>query len=104
MIANVTVTVKEIPDEAVDNSGSIRFMGITKENFIKPGANVRRIRYDQFENNFKTFCCGCAKYEHEVLTEEIYYNYREKVKKIYYKKNSLHDLQCRKKMLIFSPY
>lgn len=38
--ANVTVTVKEIPDEAVDNSGSIRFMGITKENFIKPNSQV----------------------------------------------------------------
>ncbi len=32
----VTVTVKEITDEAVDNSGSIRFMGTTKEAFIIP--------------------------------------------------------------------
>ncbi|CAL8115153.1 unnamed protein product [Orchesella dallaii] len=37
--AKVNVTVKEITDEAVDNSGSIRFSGITKEGFIKPEAN-----------------------------------------------------------------
>lgn len=36
--AIVTVTVKKIEDEAVDNSGSIRFRGITKEEFIEVDA------------------------------------------------------------------
>ena len=40
MKAVVNVTVKEIPEEAVMQSGSIRFMGITKEQFIKPDARV----------------------------------------------------------------
>lgn len=34
--ATVNVTVKEIPEEAVDNSGSIRFAGTTDEEFITP--------------------------------------------------------------------
>ena len=34
--AVVDVTVKEIPEEAVLQSGSIRFVGKTKEEFIKP--------------------------------------------------------------------
>nr|MBE5724508.1 Cadherin-N [Cucujiformia] len=33
--ANVTVTVKEIPHEAVVNSGSVRIAGITDEDFIR---------------------------------------------------------------------
>lgn len=33
--ANVTVTVKEIPEEAVYNSGSIRISGVTAEDFIR---------------------------------------------------------------------
>lgn len=35
--ATVTVTVKEIPEEAVDRSGSIRLAGISAEEFITPG-------------------------------------------------------------------
>jgi len=34
--AVVNVTVREIPEEAVDKSGSIRFVGITAEEFITP--------------------------------------------------------------------
>uniref|UniRef100_A0A6B2EJU5 Cadherin egf lag seven-pass g-type receptor n=1 Tax=Phlebotomus kandelakii TaxID=1109342 RepID=A0A6B2EJU5_9DIPT len=34
VIAEVTVTVREIPEEAVDKSGSIRFYGVTAEEFI----------------------------------------------------------------------
>lgn len=34
--AVVNVTVKEIPEEAVDSSGSIRFAGITAEEFVTP--------------------------------------------------------------------
>lgn len=34
--AIVNATVKEIPEEAVDKSGSIRFAGITAEEFITP--------------------------------------------------------------------
>lgn len=33
--ANVTVTVKSIPHEAVLNSGSVRISGITDEDFIR---------------------------------------------------------------------
>lgn len=33
--ANVTVTVREIPHEAVINSGSIRIAGISDEDFIR---------------------------------------------------------------------
>lgn len=32
--AFVNVTIKEIPEEAVDKSGSIRFEGITAEEFV----------------------------------------------------------------------
>lgn len=35
--STVTVTVKEIPEEAVDRSGSIRLAGISAEEFITPG-------------------------------------------------------------------
>lgn len=35
VVADVTVTVKEIPEEAVDKSGSIRFHGITAEDFVE---------------------------------------------------------------------
>ncbi|XP_054263289.1 DE-cadherin-like [Macrosteles quadrilineatus] len=37
--ATVNVTVKEIPEEAVDKSGSIRFAGITAEEFITPDSH-----------------------------------------------------------------
>lgn len=33
--ASVTITVKEIPEEAVDKSGSVRLLGITAEQFIQ---------------------------------------------------------------------
>lgn len=35
--STVVVTVKEIPEEAVDKSGSVRLAGITAEEFITPG-------------------------------------------------------------------
>ncbi|XP_053615314.1 DE-cadherin isoform X2 [Plodia interpunctella] len=37
--ATVNVTIKEIPEEAVDKSGSIRFVNITAEDFIIPEAD-----------------------------------------------------------------
>lgn len=37
--ALVNVTVKEIPEEAVTNSGSVRFLGIRQEDFIMPNEN-----------------------------------------------------------------
>ncbi|KAL1114964.1 hypothetical protein AAG570_007787 [Ranatra chinensis] len=37
--ALVNVTVKVIPEEAVDKSGSIRFSGITAEEFVNPDSN-----------------------------------------------------------------
>ncbi|XP_046488919.1 DE-cadherin isoform X1 [Neodiprion pinetum] len=37
--AYVNVTIKEIPEEAVIKSGSIRFSGITAEEFVAPGAS-----------------------------------------------------------------
>ncbi|XP_014244956.1 DE-cadherin isoform X2 [Cimex lectularius] len=39
VFATVNVTVKEIPEEAVDKSGSVRIAGITAEEFIEPNAN-----------------------------------------------------------------
>ncbi|XP_026332342.1 DE-cadherin isoform X2 [Hyposmocoma kahamanoa] len=36
VVATVNVTVKDIPEKAVDNSGSIRFMNISAESFIIP--------------------------------------------------------------------
>lgn len=35
--ATVNVTVKEIPEEAVDRSGSVRLAGVSAEEFITPG-------------------------------------------------------------------
>lgn len=35
--STVVVTVKEIPEEAVDKSGSVRLAGISAEEFITPG-------------------------------------------------------------------
>ncbi|XP_014282551.1 DE-cadherin isoform X2 [Halyomorpha halys] len=37
--ATVNVTVKEIPEEAVDKSGSVRLVGITAEEFIESDSN-----------------------------------------------------------------
>jgi hypothetical protein len=37
--ATVNVTVKYIPEEAVDNSGSVRMVGLTAEDFIQPDAS-----------------------------------------------------------------
>jgi hypothetical protein len=37
--ATVNVTVKYIPEEAVDKSGSVRMFGLTAEEFIQPGAS-----------------------------------------------------------------
>lgn len=41
--AIVNVNVKEIPEEAVDKSGSIRFINITAEDFIRPEQDVSMI-------------------------------------------------------------
>lgn len=38
--ATVNVTIKEIPEEAVDKSGSIRFVNVTAEDFIIPEEDV----------------------------------------------------------------
>lgn len=52
--ANVTVTVKEIPEEAIYNSGSIRVSGITAEDFIRvydwkrPG-QLQRSKYEKLK-------------------------------------------------------
>lgn len=40
VIATVNVTVKDIPEVAVDNSGSIRFVNVTPESFIIPESDV----------------------------------------------------------------
>ncbi|XP_049885544.1 DE-cadherin [Pectinophora gossypiella] len=39
VIATVNISVKEIPEEAVDKSGSIRFINVTAEAFIVPEAD-----------------------------------------------------------------
>jgi hypothetical protein len=44
--ANVTVTVREIPHDAVINSGSVRIAGLTDEDFIRVwNYRVRNFRY-----------------------------------------------------------
>lgn len=43
--ATVTVTVKEIPEVAVDRSGSIRLAGISAEEFITPGPVCKMISF-----------------------------------------------------------
>ncbi|KAG8237691.1 hypothetical protein J437_LFUL017859 [Ladona fulva] len=50
--AYVNVTVKEIPEIAVDNSGSIRFSGITAEDFVssKQGISKRDLLQDKLAN------------------------------------------------------
>lgn len=48
--ANVTVVVKEIPHEAVINSGSMRIVGISDEDFIRNGTGTKRNR-SQAEQN-----------------------------------------------------
>lgn len=51
VIAQVVVTVKSIPEEAVDKSGSIRFYGVSAEEFIavKEGSEISL--KDRFRNN-----------------------------------------------------
>jgi hypothetical protein len=46
--ATVNVTVKEIPEEAVDKSGSVRIFGITAEEFIRPGPHGVPSKHEQF--------------------------------------------------------
>ncbi|GLH15736.1 DE-cadherin [Gryllus bimaculatus] len=46
--AAVNVTVKELPEEAVDKSGSIRFAGVSAEDFIAPGPNLKPSKLAQF--------------------------------------------------------
>ncbi|XP_068904358.1 neural-cadherin isoform X12 [Tenebrio molitor] len=52
--ANVTVTVKEIPHEAVVNSGSVRIAGITDEDFIRiwdyKTQSLSRSKADKFKD------------------------------------------------------
>lgn len=55
--ATVNVTVKLIPEEAVDKSGSIRFSGITDEEFIAP--NVRH--FIGFSQAVQFFFVACGR-------------------------------------------
>ena len=46
VLANVTVTVREIPHDAVINSGSVRIAGLTDEDFIRVwNYRVRNFHY-----------------------------------------------------------
>ncbi|XP_069678927.1 DE-cadherin [Periplaneta americana] len=47
--ATVNVTVKEIPEEAVDKSGSVRMVGITAEEFIEPGPGGKPSKHELFQ-------------------------------------------------------
>lgn len=51
VIAKVTVTVKEIPEEAVDKSGSIRFYGTTAEEFIAIPTDGNETKKDRLRSN-----------------------------------------------------
>ncbi|XP_038114556.1 DE-cadherin [Culex quinquefasciatus] len=48
--AKVVVTVKEIPEEAVDKSGSIRFYGITAEEFVSRSPSLSLTPKDRLQN------------------------------------------------------
>lgn len=49
--ANVSVTIKNIPEEAVINSGSIRLFNITEEEFIKSTKDTESLK-DRFQSKF----------------------------------------------------
>ncbi|EAT33862.1 AAEL013873-PA [Aedes aegypti] len=49
--AKVLVTVKEIPEEAVDKSGSIRFYGITAEEFVSRSPSLSLTPKDRLQNS-----------------------------------------------------
>ncbi|XP_066996058.2 DE-cadherin [Anabrus simplex] len=53
--AIVNVTVKEIPEEAVDKSGSIRFAGIKAEEFVAPGPNGGPSKQNLLRRQLATF-------------------------------------------------
>jgi len=48
--ATVNVTVKDISEEAVDKSGSVRMFGLTAEEFIQPDASGGPSRHELFHS------------------------------------------------------
>jgi hypothetical protein len=46
--ATVNVTVKDISEEAVDKSGSVRLLGLTAEEFIQPNASGGPSKHELF--------------------------------------------------------
>ncbi|XP_026463684.1 LOW QUALITY PROTEIN: DE-cadherin-like [Ctenocephalides felis] len=52
--ASVTITVKEIPEEAVDKSGSVRLLGITAEQFIQSNHFAEPSLKDKFRLKLAT--------------------------------------------------
>lgn len=48
--ATVNVTVKDIPEEAVDRSGSVRMVGLTAEEFIQPDAAGGPSKHELFHS------------------------------------------------------
>jgi hypothetical protein len=48
--ATVNVTVKYIPEDAVDNSGSVRMVGLTAEEFIQPDASGGPSKHELFHS------------------------------------------------------
>jgi hypothetical protein len=59
--------VKQITDEAVDSSGSIRFVGSSKEDFIKPDKTVSPIENDNKESR------ECISRAHKINFRGVYY-------------------------------
>jgi len=48
--ATVNVTVKVIPEEAVDRSGSVRMVGLTAEEFIQPDNSGGPTKHELFHS------------------------------------------------------
>lgn len=48
--ATVNVTVKDIPEEAVDKSGSVRMVGVTAEEFIQPDTSGGPSKHELFRS------------------------------------------------------
>ncbi len=65
VVSNVTVTVRELPEEAVYNSGSIRVAGITAEDFIRVWFPLRNKQEKSMYEKFKDVLSRILKVDRE---------------------------------------
>lgn len=66
----MNVTVKVIPEEAVDKSGSIRLNGITAEEFIEPNrVSIVSIRYLSRKRTLAMWICSIDDFDLFLLVD-----------------------------------